>query len=686
MSAAEELPQGAGAGQVQELAGVVEDELTQGAVVATVPAEAAADEPVQTVEAESGQEIAAEDELAQEGTSEDAPSPEAVPETVSSPDAVPETVSSPEAEPTIVDADAVVAAMLEEEALAFEEAQALGATGEGAVTSTAPEVVLSDELSAEANLLIAEVLGTSVAEETTLQQASQDVALSDAGLPADELPAAVPSETVIPSQLVVGDSQALGNGEGTVDRATLAPSPEEDQATAEGVGEVIPVAAIDESDTPANALETASEEDELVASSGEPAESDATSTEPVVGAAAPRVGAPAVDEGAYAAVRLRFAELSSTNPQDWYPVFRARHGMLAVLRALARVRGKVEVITQLLTCCMAVNPILAAGLEPRYGDIDASTLALDPHCLPMSDRTGAVVLQHTFGIIDMIGDAALAEAAYNAQALLVEDSAHCVGQLSRDVLGQPFADVSVHSLGVGKMAQSSFGGAIWVNPLMMDKELRAAIVEELQGLRPVAPRYDRATTGYDTRLRVLTRLPDGMRRALWNPLAKTGVFVPAVTTKERAGEVFLEPALPGRHTLEQMEQALGGLPDVEERARVACRVYADELGYLTEAGLIPEAALAGSQALMRFPLVLASHLEADALIDHLGVQGHYCDSWGRPLLFPGVLDEGIYHFDGDLAALPATQRCSSGIVPLMTSVTPAEARETAEIVLAWISR
>ena len=686
MSTADELPQGVGTRPSQELAGAAEEELTQGAAVAAMLTEAAADELVPTIEDEPGQEIVPEDELAQEDAAEDVPSPDAVPDTVPSPDAVPETGPAADVESTIVDADAVVAAMLEEEAIAFEEVQALGATGEGAVTNAVPEVVLSDELSAEANLLIAEVLGTSVEEETALGRTSRDVVASDAGLPVDELPATAPSETEVPSQPAVGESQALGNGDGAVDHAALATPPEEDQATADEAVRAFPVAATDKSDTPANLVEAVSEEDEPVASSGESAESDATSTEPAVGAVAPQVGAPAVDGGAYAAVRLRFAEISGTNPQDWYPVFRARHGMLAVFRALARVRGQVEVITQLLTCCMAVNPILAAGLEPRYGDIDASTLALDPNCLPMSERTGAVVLQHTFGIIDMIGDAALAEAAYNASALLVEDSAHCVGQLSRDVLGQPFADVSVHSLGVGKMAQSSFGGAIWVNPLMTDKELRAAIVEELEGLRPVAPRYDRATTGYDTRLRVLTRLPDGMRRALWNPLAKTGVFVPAVTTRERAGEVFLEPALPGRHTLEQMEQALEGLPDVEERARVACRVYADELGYLTEAGLIPEAALAGSQALMRFPLVLASHLEADALIDHLGVQGHYCDSWGRPLLFPGVLDEGIYHFDGDLAALPTTQRCSSGIVPLMTSVTPAEARETAEIVLAWISR
>lgn len=677
MSAADELPQGAGAGASQAAAVTPEDERAQGVVDAA--AEVAADDSAQAAETESGQEIAPEDELAQEDAVED----------VSSSDAVPEIVSTPDAEPTIVDADAVVAVMLEEEALAFEEAQALGATGEGAVASAAPEVVLSDELSAEANLLIAEVLGTSVEEEAALGRTSRDVVASDAGLPVDELPATAPSETELAekvSQPVASDAQTSGNGGGAVDGAALATPPEEDQATVEGADRAVPTAVATESAMLANAVEAAGEEDESDASSDEPAGSDATSTEPVVAAAAHRVSAPDVDEGAYAAVRLRFAEISGTNPQDWYPVFRARHGMLAVFRALARVRGEVEVITQLLTCCMAVNPILAAGLVPCYGDIDASTLALDPTRLPMSERTGAVVLQHTFGIIDMIGDAALAEAAYNASALLVEDSAHCVGRLSRDVLGQPFADVSVHSLGVGKMAQSSFGGAIWVNPLMTDKELRAAIVEELEGLRPVAPRYDRATTGYDTRLRVLTRLPDGMRRALWNPLAKTGVFVPAVTTRERAGEVFLEPALPGRHTLEQMEQALEGLADLEERARVACRVYADELGYLTEAGLIPEAALAGSQALMRFPLVLASHLEADALIDHLGVQGHYCDSWGRPLLFPGVLDEGIYHFDGDLAALPTTRRCSSGIVPLMTSVTPAEARETAEIVLAWISR
>ena len=74
----------------------------------------------------------------------------------------------------------------------------------------------------------------------------------------------------------------------------------------------------------------------------------------------------------------RMAELTQTRAEDWYLTYRARHGMLTVFRSLVGKKGAGEVVTQLLTCCTAVDPIIAAGLVPVYGELSAQTCSLDP--------------------------------------------------------------------------------------------------------------------------------------------------------------------------------------------------------------------------------------------------------------------------------------------------------------------
>ena len=64
-------------------------------------------------------------------------------------------------------------------------------------------------------------------------------------------------------------------------------------------------------------------------------------------------------------------------------------------------------------------------------------------------------------------------------ALLVEDCAHCVTRMARDAAGWPLADISVHSFGVEKMLPTRFGGAIWVNPRLRERD--AALDAETRG-------------------------------------------------------------------------------------------------------------------------------------------------------------------------------------------------------------
>ena len=387
-------------------------------------------------------------------------------------------------------------------------------------------------------------------------------------------------------------------------------------------------------------------------------------------------------------LRANLAERTGTEASDWYPTFRTRHAMQAVFEALRAHRGAGEVVTQLLTCCTAVDPIIASGMTPRYGDIDADTLALDACALPLSEASRAVMLQHTFGLFDQAADQALVDAAHAAGVLALEDSAHCACHLSRGADGTPLADVSFHSFGVQKMASSDFGAATWINPHMEDQGLYQALVDALTTLPAFDRRLDRAARGYDFQIRVLMHLPAAVRHALWDRLARWRVFIPSVSSEERAGRVSYEPSLPSAWVTEHMMAGLADLKRQEDRSLEATRIFARELAPLAREGLvhIPAAALGEPRALLRFPLVLESAARADALVEAIVASGCYCDTWGRPALFPGALDAQAYGLASaeDLGAWPETSRCVGGVVPLYTSVPPEEALSVSQTVTSFL--
>ena len=383
------------------------------------------------------------------------------------------------------------------------------------------------------------------------------------------------------------------------------------------------------------------------------------------------------------AVRVALAEMTATSADDWFLAFRTRHAMLVAFEALRAQCGAGEVVTQLFTCCTAVDPIIAAGLTPRYGDISARTLALDPAVLPLSPQTRAVVDQHTFGMIDAAASAQLRDAAHAAGALLVEDSAHCVGHMATDPTGAPLADLSFHSFGIGKMASAGFGGAVWVSPAL-DPALRAVLVSAFEALPVVAAHLERATGSYDFTIRVLMHLPQALRRVLWDQLASAGLFIPAVARMERAGKVFLGASAPGEATCAIMGEGMATLPTREVNALGALAVFDHYFDSYEDALGVPGAARKADRALLRYPLVLDSEERADELVQRLCDAGFYVDPWGRPLLYPGALEGAAYGLDEALPLLPVTQRCSCGVVPLATNVSTDEALTAAKTVFEFL--
>lgn len=377
------------------------------------------------------------------------------------------------------------------------------------------------------------------------------------------------------------------------------------------------------------------------------------------------------------ALLRRMAELTGTNREDWFGVFKARHGMKVALEQASADKRRNEVICQLFTCITAIDPIFDAGLVPRYEDISARTLALNPRLVCPGAQTRAVVLQNTYGIIDIPTATTLARLAHDNGAILMEDSAHCVGRMAKNSEGQPVADVSIHSFGVEKMLNGIyFGGAVWVNPAMADAAARSRICESLAGLAPMSPRLQRATKSYRNHIRVLTRLPQGAASALRAHLIHNGSFEPAVSDDERRAKLSHKPLRPSEWVCKQALEALDGLGQNEAQRSESVRIYREAFaseGLNPEDLFVPDAIadMPKTQPLLRFPVFLRDEATVDQALGAVFERGLFAQAWPRPLLIPGALDLAAYNIQNGFESWPESQRLSKRVLGLPTDINTA---------------
>lgn len=378
------------------------------------------------------------------------------------------------------------------------------------------------------------------------------------------------------------------------------------------------------------------------------------------------------------AVTEALAARTGTDPGDWFLVFKARYGMQVVFRAVREVRGPGEVVSQIFTCATAVDPILVAGLTPVYGDVSPASIAIDPDRLVASAATRAVVVQHTFGIVDAAGAALLGEAARAAGALLVEDCAHCAGRMARDGSGAPIADVSIHSFGVEKLLPTRFGGAVWVNPRSTDPTVSRRVAADLAGLPAVGARLDLLTRLYRAEVGVLNRLPQAVSGPARRTLTALRAFEPAVAPVEGRGGLPYPPMRPSAWVTRQIAAALPHLDEVERRRGAAVAEYGRALAGVVE---VPSA-IGPDDPLVRWPFFAADGPAAVRTLDALRAAGVYAGSWYRPALFPGVVDPAVYGYTPGDRRLATSEDLVARVVNLPTTGGADQARRVAEVVRA----
>lgn len=374
------------------------------------------------------------------------------------------------------------------------------------------------------------------------------------------------------------------------------------------------------------------------------------------------------------------ADRTGTNGCDWYLVYRARQGMLVALEEVRKVYGAGSVATQLLTCCTAIDPIIAAGLTPWYGEVSEQTAALDPEALEMPDDACVVMLQHTFGIVDDASSRSLARRAHEAGALVFEDCAHCATRMARDEHGKPLADISFHSFGTGKMLNSRVGAAVWLNPESAFSEVIAGARARFSSLALAGSWLNVLDNVFILQNRVFNHIPSSLAHALRHGLARVQLFEPVVSAEELRGGIARTPMRLSAPLCRKVLQAFDVLDSTMRQRQAATEIMRAGLTDCPGVTVMGAAATGPVQPLLRLPISVRDSVVSDRVISAVRAAGYYTEPWYRPGLYPGVPDERLYQVPADHAGLARTDSIIDRITALPTDRTPDEAEDIVRIV------
>ena len=150
----------------------------------------------------------------------------------------------------------------------------------------------------------------------------------------------------------------------------------------------------------------------------------------------------------------------------------ARVGLLGILRGLGIGAGD-EVLLQVPTHIVVANAITHAGADPVYVDCDARSWNIDLEDAErrVSERTRALVLQHTFGVPAELD--AVRAFCERHDLLLIEDCVHALGATYRGQAIGSFGRAAFFSTEETKVISSTMGGVAVTDDGELAASLRA---------------------------------------------------------------------------------------------------------------------------------------------------------------------------------------------------------------------
>ncbi|RJQ37962.1 aminotransferase class I/II-fold pyridoxal phosphate-dependent enzyme [Candidatus Microgenomates bacterium] len=141
-----------------------------------------------------------------------------------------------------------------------------------------------------------------------------------------------------------------------------------------------------------------------------------------------------------------------------------RGALFSILKSIGLNRGD-EVILQAFTCAVVPNVIVSLGARPVFVDINGSlTLDIEDFKRKITNKTKAVIVQHTFGIEAL---PEISKIAKEKKILVIEDCAHRIDdQLKIN------GDIAFFSFGRDKAFSSVFGGVAITNNEIIGKKIK----------------------------------------------------------------------------------------------------------------------------------------------------------------------------------------------------------------------
>jgi perosamine synthetase len=353
-----------------------------------------------------------------------------------------------------------------------------------------------------------------------------------------------------------------------------------------------------------------------------------------------------------------------------------RQALYDALRAVGVGRGD-EVIIQAFTCIAVPATIVWTGAIPIYADVDGSTYNVDPAAVQrkITNRTRAIIVQHTFGIPGPINE--LQAIARKHDLMLIEDCAHALGS---QYLKQPvgtFGDVAIFSFGRDKMVSSIFGGAV-----VSSRQDVMDFVRKEQHNRPYPPPWWVIQQLKHPLWFYYIILPFYFTAGLGKVVLVTAqalrLLSKAVTSQEKKGRM---PA----HLQHRFSPALAHLLDVQlgqldamtrHRQQIANQ-YTNELA--GSSADLPIVAEGSTPAWLRFPLMVD---DANSMHQAARSRSMLLGDWYNAPLVPGDCSLEAFHYEP--GSCPVAEKIAKHVINLPTY--PALTDEQVDKVVAFVKQ
>ena len=171
---------------------------------------------------------------------------------------------------------------------------------------------------------------------------------------------------------------------------------------------------------------------------------------------------------------------SYQNVSHCYLTSSGRVGIYLALKALKRTSERTTVIAPAYTCPTVVQAIKMAGLKVMLCDLSLDTLGLDRSSLNelIDYSILAIIAVHPFGLVEDMHD--LVAIGKQQDIFIIEDAAQSLGaRLNQQVVGS-WGDISIFSLGRGKVITAGGGGIITTSNQEIAAALDAVIENEVK--------------------------------------------------------------------------------------------------------------------------------------------------------------------------------------------------------------